>query len=80
MHCRNARRAAWIRKPLILEGNQTPLWTHEATAVATAACAARRSAVDAFVSSLLHRALPNYEMGGHRRVLRRCVVNGGVPQ
>jgi taurine dioxygenase len=30
--------------------------------------------------SLLHRAIPNYDMGAHRRVLRRSVVRGGVPQ
>src|SRR5688572_28372070 len=30
--------------------------------------------------SLLHRAIPNYDMGMHRRILRRCVVRGGVPQ
>ena len=30
--------------------------------------------------SLLHRAIPNYDMGKHRRILRRCVVRGGVPQ
>jgi alpha-ketoglutarate-dependent taurine dioxygenase len=30
--------------------------------------------------SLIHRAIPNYDMGVHRRVLRRCVVRGGVPQ
>jgi len=30
--------------------------------------------------SLIHRAIPNYDMGAHRRVLRRCVVRGGVPQ
>ncbi|MES2978453.1 MAG: TauD/TfdA family dioxygenase [Pseudomonadota bacterium] len=29
--------------------------------------------------SLVHRAIPNYEMGKYRRVLRRCVVRGGVP-
>jgi len=30
--------------------------------------------------SLVHRAIPNYDMGAHRRILRRCVVRGGVPQ
>ena len=30
--------------------------------------------------SLVHRAIPNYQMGAHRRILRRCVVRGGVPQ
>ena len=30
--------------------------------------------------SLVHRAVPNYDMGAHRRILRRCVVRGGVPQ
>lgn len=30
--------------------------------------------------SLAHRAIPNYEMGTHRRILRRCVVRGGVPK
>ena len=30
--------------------------------------------------SLVHRAIPNYEMGAHRRILRRCVVRGGVPK
>jgi len=30
--------------------------------------------------SLLHRAIPNYDMGKHRRILRRCVVRGGVPR
>ena len=30
--------------------------------------------------SLLHRAIPNYDMGQHRRILRRCVVRGGVPR
>lgn len=30
--------------------------------------------------SLVHRAIPNYEMAAHRRILRRCVVRGGVPQ
>lgn len=30
--------------------------------------------------SLLHRAIPNYDMGKHRRILRRCVVRGEVPQ
>lgn len=30
--------------------------------------------------SLLHRAIPNYDMGRHRRILRRCVVRGGVPR
>jgi alpha-ketoglutarate-dependent taurine dioxygenase len=30
--------------------------------------------------SLIHRAIPNYDMGAHRRILRRCVVRGGVPQ
>lgn len=29
--------------------------------------------------NLIHRAIPNYEMGVHRRVLRRCVVRGSVP-
>ena len=29
--------------------------------------------------ALLHRALANYEMGRHRRVLHRTVVRGGVP-
>ena len=30
--------------------------------------------------SLLHRAIPNYDMGKHRRILRRCVVRGDVPR
>ena len=30
--------------------------------------------------SLLHRAISNYEMGSHRRILRRCVVRGRAPQ
>jgi len=30
--------------------------------------------------SLLHRAIPNYDMGRHRRILRRCVVRGDVPR
>ena len=30
--------------------------------------------------SLLHRAIPNYDMGKDRRILRRCVVRGEVPQ
>jgi alpha-ketoglutarate-dependent taurine dioxygenase len=30
--------------------------------------------------SLIHRAIPNYEMGAHRRVMRRCVVRGSVPR
>lgn len=30
--------------------------------------------------SLLHRAIPNYDMGKDRRILRRCVVRGSVPQ
>ena len=30
--------------------------------------------------SLVHRAIPNYEMAAHRRILRRCVVRGSVPQ
>ena len=29
---------------------------------------------------LLHRAIPNYDMGKHRRILRRCVVRGDVPR
>ena len=29
--------------------------------------------------ALLHRALANYEMGRHRRVLHRTVVRGTVP-
>ena len=29
--------------------------------------------------ALLHRALANYEMGKHRRVLHRTVVRGTVP-
>lgn len=30
--------------------------------------------------NLIHRAIANYEMGTYRRVLRRCVVRGSVPQ
>jgi len=30
--------------------------------------------------SLLHRAIPNYDMGKDRRILRRCVVRGDVAQ
>ena len=30
--------------------------------------------------SLLHRAIPNYDMGRDRRILRRCVVRGEVPR
>ena len=30
--------------------------------------------------SLLHRAIPNYDMSRHRRILRRCVVRGEVPR
>ncbi len=30
--------------------------------------------------NLLHRAIPNYDMGKHRRILRRCVVRGDVPK
>jgi taurine dioxygenase len=30
--------------------------------------------------SLLHRAIPNYDMGKDRRILRRCVVRGEVPR
>jgi alpha-ketoglutarate-dependent taurine dioxygenase len=29
--------------------------------------------------SLIHRAIPNFDMSAHRRLLRRCVVRGAVP-